>query len=172
VTVPTLHDHLESQLRLSTSDPELAEEIKKRMFVFEDIVVLDRKAAGAVVQRTDPEILLCALKAAPPDVQSFIWESMPPDNAAKLKKRLQEMGPVRLHEVEKAHPEASTTLLQIMEEGGGKDEGILGPPRLEPEEPGEDGPAVGARSLFFTAAARPCSLRRRSAFSKNLKFVR
>jgi flagellar motor switch protein FliG len=102
---------------LEKIDPELAEDISRRMFVFEDIVLLDRRAADAVVGRTETETLLRALKGVPPEVQSFIWESVPREDVPRLRKRLQEMGPVRLYEVEKAQQTIVATIRDLEEAG-------------------------------------------------------
>jgi flagellar motor switch protein FliM len=114
---------------LEKSDPELTEEIKRRMFVFEDIVLLDRKAIDAVVRKIEADILLRALKAAPENVRGLIWESLPPADGEKLKLRLKELGPVRLHDVERAQQKIVATIRE-MEEAG---EIFIGLPGEEPK---------------------------------------
>src|SRR5690606_13535475 len=61
---------------LSARDPELAEEIKKRMFVFEDIVTLDNRAIQLVIREVDNQDLLLALKAASDEVRQVIFNNM------------------------------------------------------------------------------------------------
>jgi flagellar motor switch protein FliG len=102
---------------LEKKDTELAEEIKRRMFVFEDIVLLDKKDAAKVVKNADADVLLRALKAVPEDVRAFIWECMPREDAEKLKQLLKGLGPVRLHEVERAQ-QSVVALIRRMEESG------------------------------------------------------
>ena len=102
---------------LEKSNPELAEEIKRRMFVFEDIVLLDRKAVDVIVRKTDADILLRALKAAPENVRCFIWESLTREDGEKLKLMLEELGPVRLHEVERAQQQIVATIREMEEAG-------------------------------------------------------
>jgi flagellar motor switch protein FliM len=102
---------------LEKKDPELAEEIKKRMFVFDDIVLLDRKAAESVVKRIDVEDLLRAMKAAPDEVRDLIWGCMPPGDIEKLKLRFEELGRVRLNEVDAAQ-QRIVSVIREMEEAG------------------------------------------------------
>lgn len=87
------------------------------MFVFEDIVLLDRKAVDVIVRKTDADILLRALKAAPENVRCFIWESLTREDGEKLKLMLEELGPVRLHEVERAQQQIVATIREMEEAG-------------------------------------------------------
>src|SRR5690625_1120333 len=69
-TERTILDALEIQ------DPELAEEIKKRMFVFEDIVILDNRAIQRVIREVDNEDLRLSLKVASDEVKDVIFKNM------------------------------------------------------------------------------------------------
>jgi flagellar motor switch protein FliM len=102
---------------LEKTHVEVAEEIKKRMFVFEDIVLLDKKNVEKVMKKADTDVLLRSLKAAPEDVRTFIWGCMPREDAEKLKQLLKGLGPVRLHEVERAQQRV-VALIREMEESG------------------------------------------------------
>jgi flagellar motor switch protein FliM len=102
---------------LERNNPDLAEEIKKRMFVFEDIVLLERSAVGKLAKRIDSELLLRAMKASPEDVRVFIWECLPQDEAKALKSRLEGLGKLRLSEVEAAQQKI-VAMLREMEESG------------------------------------------------------
>ncbi len=102
---------------LEKKDAGLAEEIKRRMFVFEDIVLLDRKDAAKVVKMADADVLLRAMKAAPEEGRTFLWGCMPREDAEKLKQLLKGLGPVRLHEVERAQ-QSVVALIRRMEESG------------------------------------------------------
>jgi flagellar motor switch protein FliM len=62
---------------LEKTHVEVAEEIKKRMFVFEDIVLLDKKDVEKVMKKADTDVLLRAMKAAPDDVKTFLWGCVP-----------------------------------------------------------------------------------------------
>jgi flagellar motor switch protein FliM len=87
---------------MEKSDPRLAEELKKRMFVFEDIILLGREACAKVLERVDEETLLGAMKAIPDKVREFIWDCAPKEALAGLKSRFEAMGRIRLHDVEEA----------------------------------------------------------------------
>jgi flagellar motor switch protein FliM len=102
---------------LEKKDPGLAEEIKKRMFVFEDIVLLDGKDVEKIVKKTDPDLLLRALKAVEEKVKAFVWDCIAKPEAEKLSKRFDELGRVRLNEVEAAQQKV-VGLIREMEENG------------------------------------------------------
>jgi flagellar motor switch protein FliM len=102
---------------LEKTDAEVAEEIKKRMFVFEDIVLLDTKDVQKVMKKADTDVLLRAMKAAPAEVKAFIWGCAPREDGERLEARLKELGPVRLHDVERAQ-QRIVGLIREMEEAG------------------------------------------------------
>jgi flagellar motor switch protein FliM len=102
---------------LMEADPALAEDIKKRMFVFEDIVLLERGSVGALARRIDPELLLRAMKAAPEVVRSFVWDCLPAADSESLKARLEAMGRLRLSEVEAAQQRIVATIREMEESG-------------------------------------------------------
>jgi len=87
---------------LEEEDPELAEEIKKRMFVFEDIVLLDDKAIQKVMREVDNADLSKALKSVDAEVQEKIFKNMSKRAASGLREEMDFMGPVRLKDVEEA----------------------------------------------------------------------
>ncbi|MCQ6265792.1 flagellar motor switch protein FliG [Fictibacillus sp. WQ 8-8] len=95
-TEKTILDALEIQ------DPELAEEIKKRMFVFEDIVILDNRAIQRVIREVQNEDMLLALKAASEEVKEILFQNMSQRMAENFKEEAEFMGPVRLRDVEEA----------------------------------------------------------------------
>ena len=70
-----------------------------------------------VIARVDPEQLLRAMKAAPEDVQRFLWERMPAGEGQRLRKRYEEMGRLRLGEVEKAQARI-VAIIREMDESG------------------------------------------------------
>jgi len=87
---------------LEDDDPELAEEIKKRMFVFEDIVMLDDRAIQKVMREVDSQELAKALKSVDTEVQDKIFKNMSKRAATMLKEDMEYMGPIRLKDVEEA----------------------------------------------------------------------
>jgi flagellar motor switch protein FliG len=80
-TEKTILDSLEIQ------DPELAEEIKKRMFVFEDIVTLDSRAIQRVIRDVENEDLMLSLKVASEEVKEIVFQNMSKRMADTLKKK-------------------------------------------------------------------------------------
>jgi flagellar motor switch protein FliM len=102
---------------LEEKNPELAKEIKRKMFVFEDIVLLRREVVGAVLRRVDPDVLLRAMKATAEDFRAFLWECVPIADREKLKARFEEIGRVRLHDVDEAQQKI-VSVVRDMEEAG------------------------------------------------------
>ncbi|MEJ5170805.1 MAG: flagellar motor switch protein FliG [Fimbriimonadales bacterium] len=87
---------------LSESNPELAEQVKNMMFVFEDIVQLDDRAVQQVLREVDMKDLATALKSVKEDVQQKVFKNLSERAAAMLKEDMEFMGPVRLKVVEEA----------------------------------------------------------------------
>ncbi|MBP2077655.1 flagellar motor switch protein FliG [Oceanobacillus polygoni] len=87
---------------LETQDPDLADEIKKRMFVFEDIVILDNRAIQRVIREVENEDLRLALKVASDEVKDVVFTNMSQRMAETFKEEMEYMGPVRLRDVEEA----------------------------------------------------------------------
>jgi flagellar motor switch protein FliG len=110
-TERTILDALEIQ------DPELAEEIKKRMFVFEDIVTLDNRAIQRVIRDVDNEDLLLALKVASEEVKSIIFKNMSKRMAETFNEEMEIMGPVRLRDVEEAQSRIVAVIRRLEEAG-------------------------------------------------------
>ena len=113
---------------LEEEDPELAEEIKKRMFVFEDIVMLDDRAIQKVMREVDTTELAKALKSVDTEVQDKIFRNMSKRAAEMLQDDLEAMGPVRIGDVESAQKDILATARrlddsgEIMLGGGSNDE--------------------------------------------------
>lgn len=87
---------------LEMQTPELAEEIKKRMFTFDDIVLLDTRAVQRVLREVDNKDLALALKVANENVKKLIFDSVSKRFAEMLEEDMEFMGPVRLRDVEEA----------------------------------------------------------------------
>ncbi len=87
---------------LEIEEPELADEIRKKMFVFEDILLLDDRAIQRVLRDVDNNDLGVALKAANEDVQNVIFKNMSKRLSAMIKEDMEYMGPVRMKDVEEA----------------------------------------------------------------------
>lgn len=102
---------------LSARDPELAEEIKKRMFVFEDIVTLDNRAIQLVIREVDNQDLLLALKAASDEVRQVIFNNMSQRMRENFQEEMEIMGPVRLRDVEEAQMRIVSVIRRLEEAG-------------------------------------------------------
>lgn len=87
---------------LEIEEPELADEIRKKMFVFEDILLLDDRAIQRVLRDVDNNDLALALKGANEQVQTAIFNNMSKRLAVMIKEDMEFMGPVRMKDVEEA----------------------------------------------------------------------
>lgn len=110
-TERTILDALEIQ------DPELAEEIKKRMFVFEDIVTLDSRAIQRVIRDCENEDLMLALKVSSEEVKEIVYKNMSKRMVESFKEEMEYMGPVRLRDVEEAQTRI-VSIIRRLEEAG------------------------------------------------------
>jgi flagellar motor switch protein FliG len=110
-TERTILDALEIQ------DPELAEEIKKRMFVFEDIVTLDNRSVQRVIRDVENADLMLALKVASEEVKEVIFRNMSKRMADTFKEEMEFMGPVRLRDVEEAQTRIVGIIRRLEESG-------------------------------------------------------
>ena len=102
---------------LEDEDPELAEEIKKRMFVFEDIVMLNDRDIQKVMREVDSQGLAKALKSVDSEVQDKIFKNMSKRAANMLKEEMEYMGPVRLKDVEEAQQKI-VSIIRHLEDSG------------------------------------------------------
>lgn len=102
---------------LEEEDPELAEEIRQRMFVFEDIVMLSDRAVQMVVRQVDSHQIALALKTASEDVKQKIYDNMSQRAMEMLQEDIEYMGPVRLREVEEAQ-QGIVNVIRELEDSG------------------------------------------------------
>ena len=102
---------------LEEEDPELAEEIKKRMFVFEDIVLLDDRAIQKVLREVDTAELAKALRGVETEVQDKVFKNMSRRASALLKEEMEYMGPVRLKDVEETQQKI-VAIIRKLEDAG------------------------------------------------------
>ncbi len=87
---------------LEIEEPELADEIRKKMFVFEDILMLDDRSIQRVLREVENGELAVALKGANEEVQNVIFNNMSTRLSAMIKEDMEYMGPVRMKDVEEA----------------------------------------------------------------------
>ena len=103
--------------RVEEKDPELAEEIRKLMFVFEDICFVDDRGIQELLKGVDNTKLVIALKTAPDDVKMKLFKNMSNRAATLLKEDLDSMGPTKISDVEKAQQEIVQQLKDLEAKG-------------------------------------------------------
>ncbi len=117
-----LEDNLLEQIEQGSAD--LAEEIRKLMFKFEDLLQVDDTAIAALLKEISTEELKLALKASPPELQDKFFNNMSERAAQMLKEDLEVMGPARLKDVEQAQQAIIKVAKRLESEGkivlGGK----------------------------------------------------
>ncbi len=102
---------------LEADDPDLVEQIRRLMFVFEDILMVNDKGIQAVLKEVDNDELTLALKTASPELQAKIFANMSERAAALIKEDMQFMGPVRVSDVEAAQ-QRIVDIVRRLEEAG------------------------------------------------------
>ncbi|MCL2089393.1 MAG: flagellar motor switch protein FliG [Oscillospiraceae bacterium] len=113
---------------LAKKDAKLADDIRKRMFVFEDITILDNMAIQRFIKEIDTHDLVYALKGTNQDVSSAIFANMSTRMAESVQSDLEITFNVRVRDVEEAQQRIVATIRRLEEEGelvimkGGKDE--------------------------------------------------
>jgi len=116
---------------LDETDPELAETIRKRMFVFEDIITLDDRSIQRVIREVESKDWALSLKASNDAVQERIYKNMSQRAASMLKEEIDYLGPVRLRDVEEAQQRIVAVIRKLEDAGeivvgrGGEDEIIV-----------------------------------------------
>ena len=102
---------------LEKEDPELADEIRQRMFIFEDVVTLDDASIQRIVREVENNDLAKALKGATEEVKERIFRNISKRAAEMLQEELDFMGPVRLREVEDAQQKIVSAIRRLDEAG-------------------------------------------------------
>ncbi|MDP2843824.1 flagellar motor switch protein FliG [uncultured Acetobacterium sp.] len=116
---------------LSKNDAKLSEEIRKRMFVFEDIVILDSMSIQRFLQEIDTKEMSVALKGANKAVADIIFVNMSQRMGETVKSEMEFLHNVRVRDVEEAQQKIVSVIRRLEEEGeivtskGGKDEIIV-----------------------------------------------
>lgn len=116
---------------LEIENTELAEEIRKKMFVFEDILTLDSRSIQTILRDVDNNELATALKGAGEEVQNVIFNNLSKRLATMIREDMEYMGPVRLKDVEEAQQKIVAIIRKLEDAGeivisrGGGDEIIV-----------------------------------------------
>ena len=132
--VVDLLDHLKDNIdveileAMEETDPDMAEEIRKKMFTFENLVALDGRSLQLILREVNNDSLTLALKTASDEMREKIFANMSARAADMIRDDLDAMGPVRLSEVELMQQSIVKIAMKLEEEGklvigsGGKDE--------------------------------------------------
>lgn len=113
-------DEISSELILNEieeAQPELAAQIKQKMFVFEDLVLVDDRGFQKLLRRVETKELAIALKAASEEVKQKVYKNMSERASEMLREEMETLGPVRMKEVSDAQ-QAVTGIIQEMEAKG------------------------------------------------------
>ena len=102
---------------LEVQDPELAEDIKKLMFVFEDLVTLDDRSLQRILREVENQDLVLALKGASQEVADKIYNNMSKRASDMLREDIQFLGPVRLRDVEEAQQRIVNVIRKLEDSG-------------------------------------------------------
>ncbi len=102
---------------LETEDPDLVEQIRRLMFVFEDILLVNDKGIQAVLKEVDNDELALALKTASEDLKNKIFRNMSERAAELIKEDMEYMGPVRLSDVEVAQQKIVDVVRRLEDAG-------------------------------------------------------
>ncbi|WP_167956880.1 flagellar motor switch protein FliG [Anaerosporobacter faecicola] len=116
---------------LEIEEPELADEIRRKMFVFEDILSLDDKSIQRVLREVDNNELAVALKGSTEEVQTVIFNNLSKRLSAMIKEDMDFMGPIRMKDVEEAQQKIVNIIRKLEDSGeiiisrGGGDEIVV-----------------------------------------------
>ena len=116
---------------LEVQDTDLAEQIRKRMFVFDDIITLDNRSIQRVTREVENGDWALALKSSNEEVQRTIFSNMSKRLAEMIKEDMEYMGPVRLRDVEEAQQKIVNVIRKLEDAGeivisrGGGDEIVV-----------------------------------------------
>ena len=102
---------------LEIDEPELADDIRKKMFVFEDILLLDNRSIQRVLRDVENSTLSVALKSTNEEVQNVIFTNMSQRLAAMIKEDMDYMGPVRMKDVEEAQQQIVGIIRKLEDSG-------------------------------------------------------
>jgi flagellar motor switch protein FliG len=102
---------------LEKSSPELADDVRNRMFIFEDVTTLDDRSVQLVLRQVDAKELAIALKGVDQKVRDKIMSNMSERAAANLAEEINLLGPVKLKTVEESQA-AVVRVIRVLEEAG------------------------------------------------------
>ena len=114
--------------KMNATNPKLAEDIRKKMFVFEDIILLDNRSVQRFIRECDMKDIVYALKNASPEISNLFYSNMSKRMAETIQADLEVTGNLRLKDVEEAQQRIVALIRHLDETGeiiiskGGKDD--------------------------------------------------
>lgn len=102
---------------LEEQNPELADEVRRMMFLFEDVTMLDDRSIQQVLREVDTKELAVALKGTSPEVQDAVYRNMSERAAQNIREDLEFMGPVRVKDVEESQQKVVAVIRRLEEAG-------------------------------------------------------
>jgi flagellar motor switch protein FliG len=102
---------------LEAEDPDLVEQIRRLMFVFEDILLVNDKGIQSVLKEIDNDVLALALKTASDELKQKIFKNMSERAAQLIQEDMQYMGPVRVSDVEAAQQKIVDVVRRLEDSG-------------------------------------------------------
>jgi flagellar motor switch protein FliG len=102
---------------LEEDDPDLVEQIRRLMFIFEDLLLVNDKGVQKVLKEVDSDELSKALKTASEELKEKIFRNMSERAAAMVQEDMEYMGPVRVSEVEQAQQRIVDIVRRLEDQG-------------------------------------------------------
>lgn len=113
--------------QLESVNEALVEEIKARLFTFEDLILLDDRGMQILLKEVKNDVLVTALKSVSPTLEEFVFRNMSERQAAMVREDIEALGAVKLRDVERCQAEIVREAKRLEEEGriviGGRGEG-------------------------------------------------
>lgn len=103
--------------QIEINDPALAEAIRRRMFTFEELIVIDNRGIQMILREINNDTLVKALKSASEEIKEKIFSNISSRAAETIKDDLAALGPIRLSDVEAAQQEIIQAAMQLAEDG-------------------------------------------------------
>ena len=102
---------------IEADDPELVEEIRRLMFVFEDILLVNDRGIQSVLKEIDNSELILALRTASEELKDKIFQNMSDRAVQLIKEEMEYMGPVRVRDVEMAQQKIVDVVRRLEDSG-------------------------------------------------------
>ncbi len=117
-------------VRIEENDPEMAEEIRQNMFIFEDLIKVDDKGIQEILKEVSTDILSKSMKTVSEGIKEKVFKNMSERAADMLREDIEDMGPTRLADIEKAQNEIVKVAMKLADEGkifiaGGKEDDVF-----------------------------------------------